>query len=89
MRVFMCRWENDDCSFVGAPSKDVATEYLDEIGNAEGSLLTAIRDFMVHLRGISAVVKDLKVGKINAVSRLCPPFLWTYGTTSVAFRPVR
>ncbi len=48
MPLFMCRWENGDCSFVAAPSKDVAIEYLDEIGNAEGSLVTAIRDFMVH-----------------------------------------
>jgi hypothetical protein len=44
----MCRWENGDCSFVAAPTKDIAIEYLDEIGNAEGSLVTAIRDFMVH-----------------------------------------
>ena len=48
MSVFMCRWENGDCSFVAAPSKDAAIQYLDEIANAEGSELTAIRDFMVH-----------------------------------------
>jgi len=46
--LFMCRWENGDCSFVAAPSKDAAIQYLDEIANAEGSELTAGRDFMVH-----------------------------------------
>jgi hypothetical protein len=44
----MCRWENGDCSFVAAPTKDMAVQYLDEIGNADGSQLTALRDFMVH-----------------------------------------
>src|SRR6516162_903504 len=48
MSLFMCRWENGDCSFVAAPSKDAAIQYLDEIANAEGSELTAVRDFMVH-----------------------------------------
>ena len=48
MPLFMCRWENGGCSFVTAPNKDAAIEYLDEIGNADGSLLTAISNFMVH-----------------------------------------
>ena len=48
MPLFLCRWENGDCSFVAAPTKDAAIQYLDEIGNAEGSQLTALRDFMVH-----------------------------------------
>ncbi|MGA2076081.1 MAG: hypothetical protein ABSH52_21540 [Terriglobia bacterium] len=48
MPLFMCRWENGDCSFVGAPTKDVAIQCLDEVGNADGSQLTALRDFMVH-----------------------------------------
>lgn len=48
MPLFMCRWENGDCSFVSAPTKDAAIQYLDEIGNAEGSQLTALPDFMVH-----------------------------------------
>jgi hypothetical protein len=48
MPLFMCRWENGDCSFVAAPTKDAAVQLLDEIGNADGSELTAIRDFMVH-----------------------------------------
>ena len=46
------------CSYAGgktatalllhAPTKDTAIQYLDEIGNAEDSQLTAISDFMVH-----------------------------------------
>jgi hypothetical protein len=48
MSLFMCRWENGDCSFVAAHTKDAAVQYLDEIANAEGSELTALRDFMVH-----------------------------------------
>jgi len=48
MPLFMCRWENGDCSCVVAPTKDLAVQYLDEIGNADGSELTAIRDFKVH-----------------------------------------
>ncbi len=48
MPLVMCRWENGDCSFVAAPTKDAAILYLDEIGNADGSLLTAMSDFMVH-----------------------------------------
>ena len=56
MPLFMCRWENGDCSFVAAPTKDAATLYLDEMGNADGSQLTAISDFMAvsytHLIGI-------------------------------------
>ena len=48
MPMFMCRWENGDSSFVAAPNKEATIEYLDEIGNAEGSRLTAIRDFMMH-----------------------------------------
>ena len=35
MPLFLCRWENGDCSFVVAPTKDTAIQYLDEIGNAE------------------------------------------------------
>ncbi|TAM83379.1 MAG: hypothetical protein EPN47_04515 [Acidobacteria bacterium] len=48
MPLFMCRWENGDCSFVAVPTKEAAIEYLDEIGNADGSHLTAVRDFMAH-----------------------------------------
>jgi hypothetical protein len=46
---FLCRWPNGDFSVVKASSKDEAIELLDEIGNAEGSPLTPIKDnFMVH-----------------------------------------
>jgi len=48
MSLFMCRWQNGDCSFVSTPTKNLAVQYLDEFGNADGSELTAIRDFMVH-----------------------------------------
>lgn len=48
MPLFMCRWENGDCSFVAAPNRKAGIEYLDEIGNADGSRLTTIRDFIVH-----------------------------------------
>jgi hypothetical protein len=37
MPLFLCGWENGDCSFVAAPTKDAAILMLDEIGNAEGS----------------------------------------------------
>jgi hypothetical protein len=47
--LFLCRWPNGDFSVVKASSKDEAIELLDEIGNAEGSPLTPIKDnFMVH-----------------------------------------
>jgi hypothetical protein len=36
------------CSFVSLPTKNAAIQYLDEVGNTNGSELTAIRDFMVH-----------------------------------------
>ncbi len=48
MPVFMCRWPNGDCSFVSARNKSKAIEALDEIGNAEGSPLSVVRDFMAH-----------------------------------------
>jgi hypothetical protein len=40
--LFLCPWENGDCSFVAAPTQDAAIQNLDEIDNAEGSQLTAI-----------------------------------------------
>ena len=46
---FLCRWPNGDFSVVKASNKDEAIELLDEIGNAEGSPVTPIKDnFMVH-----------------------------------------
>jgi hypothetical protein len=50
MPVFMCRWPNGDFSFVSARDKSKAIEALDEIGNAEGCLLSVVEDFMVHFR---------------------------------------
>ena len=48
MPVYMCRWPNGDFSFVSARDKSKAIEALDEIGNAEGCLLSVVEDFMVH-----------------------------------------
>jgi hypothetical protein len=48
MPVYLCRWPNGDFSIVKAAHKDEAIEFLDEVGNAEGCPVTAIRDFMVH-----------------------------------------
>src|SRR6266568_5864341 len=50
MSLFMCRWEHGDCSFVAAPAKEVAIQCLDEIGNADGSQLIAVSDFMAHFK---------------------------------------
>ncbi len=48
MPVFLCRWPNGDFSVVKAANKDQAVEFLDEVGNAEGCPVKAIKDFMVH-----------------------------------------
>lgn len=48
MPVFLCRWPNGDFSVVKAVNKEEAIELLDEIGNAEGCPVIAIKDFMVH-----------------------------------------
>jgi len=48
MPLFLCRWPNGDFSIVKAGNKEQAIETLDEIGNAEGCPVTALRDFMVH-----------------------------------------
>jgi len=50
MPMYVCRWQNGDCSFVQAPHEGGAIETLDEIGNAEGCPLTPVQDFMVHFR---------------------------------------
>ena len=50
MPLYLCRWENGDCSFVWAANKGEAIEHLDEIANAEGFPLIALRDFMAHFR---------------------------------------
>jgi hypothetical protein len=49
--IFMCRWPNGDCSVVQATNKGNAIELLDEVGNAEGCPLTALKEnFMVHFK---------------------------------------
>ena len=48
MPLYLCRWENGDCSFVLAANKQGAIEALDEVDNAEGCPLLPLREFMVH-----------------------------------------
>jgi hypothetical protein len=43
--VFLCRWWNGTFSVVKAAHKNQAIESRDEIGNAGGSLITALREF--------------------------------------------
>jgi hypothetical protein len=50
MALYLCRWENGDFSIVQANNKEHAIEMLDEVANAEGMPLYAIREFMVHFR---------------------------------------
>ena len=49
MPLFLCRWQNGDCSFVAARNKTAAILALDEVGNAEAAELFAIPDFALHL----------------------------------------
>ncbi|MDA2926576.1 hypothetical protein MYX78_04985 [Acidobacteria bacterium AH-259-G07] len=48
MPLYLCRWPNGDFSFVSAANKEAAVEPLDEVANAEGCPLHAVREFMVH-----------------------------------------
>jgi hypothetical protein len=48
MPVYICRWPNGDFSVVSAANKERAIALLDEIGNAEGSPISVIKDFMIH-----------------------------------------
>jgi hypothetical protein len=48
MPVYICRWPNGDFSIVSAANKDRAIELLDKAGNAEGSQISVIKDFMIH-----------------------------------------
>lgn len=50
MRVFCCRWQNGDISFVAARNKEEAVLSLDEVGNAETSDIFPAPKFMLHLR---------------------------------------
>ena len=49
MPLFICRWNNGDCSFVVAPNRTEAIVALDEVGNAESGEIFTIEDFMIHL----------------------------------------
>jgi len=48
MPAYICRWPNGDFSAVSAVNKERAIELLDEVGNAEGCPISAVKDFMVH-----------------------------------------
>lgn len=48
--MFMCRWMNDDVSFVSARTKEDGIVMLDEWDDAEGAEIIQIRDFMVEFR---------------------------------------
>jgi hypothetical protein len=48
MPVYICRRPNGDFSIVSAASKQRAIELLDEVGNAEGSPISMVKDFMIH-----------------------------------------
>ncbi len=50
MALYLCRWQHGDFSVVQANNKEHAVEMLDEVANAEGMPLYAIKDFMVHFR---------------------------------------
>jgi hypothetical protein len=50
MALYLCRWGNGDFSIVQASNKEHAIEMLDEVANAEGVPLYAIKEFMVHFR---------------------------------------
>jgi hypothetical protein len=50
MRVFCCRWQNGDISFVCARNKEEAVLNLDEVGNAETADIFPVPEFMLHLR---------------------------------------
>jgi hypothetical protein len=50
MPLYVCRWNNGDCSFVTARTKQLAIEALDEVENAEGCPIRRVDDFQVHFR---------------------------------------
>lgn len=50
MPLFLCRWENGDFSVVQANNRGDALYMLDEVGNAEGSQIKVISEFMIHLK---------------------------------------
>ena len=48
MPLFLCRWPNGDCSVVLARTKADAVIELDQVGNAEGCPITAVRTFQIR-----------------------------------------
>ena len=48
MRLFLCRWPNGECSVVLARTKADAVIELDQVGNAEGCPITAVRTFQIR-----------------------------------------
>jgi hypothetical protein len=48
MPVYICRWPNGDFSVVSAANKERGIALLDEIGSAEGSPISVMKDFMIH-----------------------------------------
>jgi hypothetical protein len=64
MPLFICRWQNGDFSAVGASSKEVAIDLLDEVANAEEGELFTVKDFMVYFRlkkEVSSIEGELPV----------------------------
>ena len=50
MDLFLCRWPNGDCSVVLANNKLHAIELLDEVGNAGGSKISVLDEFLVNFQ---------------------------------------
>src|SRR5260370_7719904 len=50
MPLFICRWQNGDCSAVSASSREEAMELLDEVGNADVAEVFTAKRFMVHFQ---------------------------------------
>ena len=48
MPLFLCRWPNGDCSVVLARTREDAVIELDQVGNAEGCPITALRTFQIR-----------------------------------------
>ena len=50
MPLFICRWQDGDCSAVSASSREEAMELLDEVGNADVADVFIAKRFMVHFQ---------------------------------------
>jgi hypothetical protein len=49
MPVYVCRWPDGDCTIVSAGSNTLATERLNEVGNANGCAVREVHDLLVAL----------------------------------------